>query len=524
MKIQKLLAPNKKSKQLYIKELDDLRREKEVNKESSGDIVFPIPLKKGEIISFETYINAFPIEKWYSYTKVKKLKIVLRTSKEVNVQIYNSTGVYERDSNNRYSGKREIDTDIKCKKRDGYIEYTISIKDENLSGVIYPIVEAITDCELLGGEYTSDTPTDVTESKICYIVSYNKDANITRNNIKAIINNPLYDGEHIIVCDMTGELSNDVFIDNSHVCSRIIQIPTSKDPGASYNEGISYITYEVEEEYTHAILVDSKVTIEDLILDRLVSFVNLLDDVRSDLIIQGDVIKDKNLLDSSGFFIKDKKPDIRFNNFDMIIPSDFITSCTYEEIDFFKFGLLCLPLSHIKVFNPNLRTNIELDYYLHHDNLKITNVNGFYGLLNNKESRQIIWDCYYNYRDYLIAIVDSDYELDKTEYRLFVEKEVNIQRKKGKIESAFAIIEAANDFLNGPDGLNDEYCIEEINERLVYLSDRFNDSVTGRRNVIKDRMELKKNYDKLCLKIDHNYDMIIDKWTKNKRKVENERE
>lgn len=524
MIIQKLLAPSNNLKSLYIKELDELKRWKDTIDECNANITFPISLNKGDIISFETYINAFPIEKWYSYTKAKNVQIVIRTSEKVNIQVYNSTGVYERDSNNRFSGKRKIDTDIKCIEYDEYKEYTINLKEKNLSGVIYPIIEAMTDCELLGGEYTSDTPKGASKCRICYIVSYNRDANTTRSNINAIINNPLYDGEYIVVCDMTGELSSDVFIDNSHVCSRMIQIPTSKNPGDSYNAAISYINSEAGEEYTHGIVVDSTVLVDEIILDRLVSFISLLDDVRSDMIIQGDLIKDNYLLDSSGYIIKDNKPDVRYNNFDLREPSDFITSSTCEEIDFFKFGVLCLPLKCFKAFNQDLRTNVELYCYLHNDNLKVTNLNGFFGRLCNKESRRIIWDYYYKYRDYYIAIVDSEFELDKTEYRLFVEKEVKIQRKKGNIEAAFAIIEAANDFLDGPEGLDDEYCLEEINERLIYLSGRFNDSVTGRKNVIRDRIELRKNYDKLCLKIDHSYDMIMEKWTEHKRKVDNERE
>ncbi len=524
MIIQNILPPRKNLKSLYIKELDPLRREKENRSNFDIDIAFPIRLNKGDIISFESYVNALPIEKWTSYTNVKSIGIRIRSTKEIKIQIYNSTGVYDWDNNGRYAGKKEIESEITCEDKRGYMEYSIVIKDKHLSGIIYPIIEVIDDCELLGGEYISDNTDSAKIVKPCFVVNYNRDANKTRQNISAILNNSLYDNELIIVSDMTGKLSKDAFIDNSHVCSKIIQIPTSQNIGKCYNEILRYISYDVEEDYTHALLIDSDVIFHSSECDRLISFLSTLDDVRNDMIIQGDILSDDSLLESSGYIIRDNKPSERFNGFDMTKPSDFVVLSTSEEMDYFKFGLLCVPLNQIKAYNPDLRTSIEFDYYLHHSSINVTNINGFFGVRENKESRGVVWDNYYRYRDYFIAIVDSEYELDKTEFRMYIDKEMKAESKKGNVELAFPILEAANDFLNGPDGLYDEYCLEEINDRLKELSQRFNDSIVGRKNIIKDRLELQKLYNKICLKIDHDYDMIIDEWTESKRKVDDERE
>ena len=471
MTIQKIIPPRQNLKSLYIKELDSLKREKENYGRSDIDITFPMALNNG-----------------------------------------------------RYAGKKEIESEITCEDKREYREYSIEIRDKHLSGIIYPIIEAIDDCELLGGEYISDNTDSAKIVKPCFVVNYNRDANKTRQNINAILNNSLYDNELIIVSDMTGKLSKDAFIDNSHECSKIIQIPTSQNIGKCYNEILRYISYDVEEDYTHALLIDSDVIFHCCECDRLISFVSTLDDVRNDMIIQGDILSDDSLLESSGYIIRDNKPSERFNGFDMTKPSDFVVLSTSEKMDYFKFGLLCVPLNQIKAYNPDLRTSIEFDYYLHHKSINVTNINGFFGVRENKESRGVVWDNYYRYRDYFIAIVDSEFELDKTEYRLYIEKEMKAESKKGNMELAFSILEAANDFLNGPDGLYDEYCLEEINDRLKELSQRFNDSIVGRKNIIKDRLELQKLYNKICLKIDHDYDMIIDEWTESKRKVDDERE
>ena len=524
MTIQKIVPPGQNLKSLYIKELDSLKREKEFFGSSDIDITFPMNLKKGDIISFETYVNALSIEKWTSYTNVKSIGIRIRSTKEIKIQIYNSTGVYDWDNNGRYAGKKEVESEITCEDKREYREYSIEIKDKHLSGIIYPIIEAIDDCELLGGEYISNNTGSAKKVKPCFVVNYNRDANKTRQNINAIRNNSLYDNELIIVSDMTGKLSKEVFIDNSHVCSKIIQIPTSQNIGKCYNEILRYISYDVEEDYTHAFLIDSDVILDSNACDRLISFISLLDDVRNDMIIQGDVLSDDSLVESSGYIIRDNKPSERFNGFDMTKPSDFVVLSTSEEVDYFKFGLLLVPLNQIKAYNPDLRTNVEFDYYLHHKSINVTNINGFFGVRENKESRGVVWDKYYRYRDYFIAIVDSEYELDKTEFRMYIDKEMKMESKKGNMELAFSILEATNDFLNGPEGLYDEYCLEEIRDRLKELTQRFNDSIVGRKNIIKDRLELQKFYNKICLKIDHDYDMIIDKWTESKRKVDDERE
>ncbi len=524
MIIQNILPPRKNLKSLYIKELDPLRREKENRSNFDIDIAFPIRLNKGDIISFESYVNALPIEKWTRYTKANNIGVTLRICGEVNIQIYNSIGVYDWDENLRSAGRKEIDVDISCSDKRDYKEYSITLREQNQVGLIYPIIEAFEDCELFGGEYTVDAPEEILQPKLCYIVNYNKDANVTRRVINMITGQESYDNESIIICDNTANLNKDVFIDSTQKNSNIIQIKTDIEKGYSYNKALNYIRRQKKEGCTHAILIDVGVDIAFDTFDRLKSFIAILDDIRKDMIIQGDILNGNTHIDGSGYILKNNVPQNRFNDFVLTKHEDIVIATSQEEVDFFKFGLVCVPLNCIQPFNPSLRECIELDYYLHNKKYNITSINGFAGVKKNSDKEGLIYNNYYCYRDYFIAIVDSEFELDKTEYRLYIEKEMKAESKKGNVELAFSILEAANDFLNGPDGLYDEYCLEEINDRLKELSQRFNDSIVGRKNIIKDKLELQKLYNKICLKIDHSYDMIMEKWTEHKRKVDNERE
>ena len=524
MRIQKLLAPNNNLKSLYIKELDELRREKEIITEANGNIRFPISLKKGDIISFGTYVNALVLDKWETLTKAKNIAIVLRSSGRIEAQVYNSRGAYDWDTDVRASGKEPVDVVVSEAKKEGIYEYTISLANVNCTGVVYPIIEAQEPCEFIGGEYICDDVEKLNPIKPCYVINYNRDAKSTRENIRAITTKAGYKGELIIVCDMTAELGDNVFIDNTHKHSNIIQMATSLEPGNSLNEAFDYIKNKADCDYTHIIVIDTKTILDDNALARVFTFISLLDDIRDNLIIQGDILSDSRHLESSGYLIKDDKPRRRYKGFDLCKSSDFVTAISSDEIDFFSFGLLCIPVKCNMYFDPNIRHYVEFEYFLNNRRLEIANINGFYGYVRSTLDEGIIWTTYYKMRDYLIAIINSEYEMDRQRFSDFMDSKIKSHYKKGGLELAFAIMESANDFLNGPEGLYDEYCLEEIRERLIELSADFNKRLTKGSNKIKDRIELQKQYNKLYLKIDHDYDMIIDSWTKSKRKVDDERE
>ena len=523
MRIQKLLPPNNNLKSLYIKELDELKREREITRDDNVGITFPLSLKRGDIISFGTYVNSLVLDKWVTLTKAKNIAVVLRTSGRIDVQLYNSRGVYDWDTGIRNAGKEPVEANVKKTQKKGVYEYTVSLSDVNCVGVVYPVIEALEPCEFLGGEYICDDVDKLNPIKPCYIINYNRDAKVTRENIDTITSKVGYNGELIIICDMTAELGENVFIDSTHKYSNIVQIATSLMPGDSLNKAFDYIRCNALEDYTHIIIIDAKTLIDDNALARVFTFVSLLDDIRDNMVIQGDIISGRTL-ESSGYVVRDGMPKSRFNGFDMGMSSDFVNEVSSEEIDFFSFGLLCVPVNNNMYFDPNIRHFVEFEYFLNNRKLEIACINGFFGYSRGTVSEGIIWTTYYRMRDYLIAIINSEYEMNRQRFSDFMDSEIKDYYKKGGLELSLAVMEAANDFLNGPEGLYDEYCLEEIRERLIELSDRFNHKLTAGTNKVKDRLELQKQYNKLYLKIDHDYDMIMDRWTKSKRKVDDERE
>ena len=58
---------------------------------------FPLEIKHGEILSLDTYFNAFSIGKWKKYTKLSDLALEIVTSGPVEIRAYQTVGMVETE-------------------------------------------------------------------------------------------------------------------------------------------------------------------------------------------------------------------------------------------------------------------------------------------------------------------------------------------------------------------------------------------------------------------------------------------
>ena len=509
MILQKLLLPHNSIKTLYIRELDTLRREKPENTAEPVSITFPMTMKRGGVYSFGTYVNAFDIDRWTHFTPVRDITIRIRTTGDIQVQIYNSMGVYDETNDERHTGRFEVDADIFCEVNKDYREYIIELKDISYKGAVYPIIEAREAGTLLGGEYTTTTSVEVHDIKPVAVINYNKDAKSTRSTIEAVRNCAKQDMP-IVVCDMTGELAEGTF-------EVIKQLSASDRRGDCANKAIDYIKTELEKDgnsYTHAIMIDNNIELAYEVLDRMLTFMSITDDFRDDLIIQGDVLRDGAVTEGEGYITEGINPKLSFANLDVSRSEDYVALFSSEEAEYFKWGLLCIPLNLERRFDPKLHDSIELDYYLRYKPLAITELNGFYAHRGSQIEDSIVKKYYYSYRDDIIARVDTDFEIGKLPFRSYIESEFKREVKSGNFELAFTIIQAVTDFLWGPVILKADNRTEA---RISELTNKLNDNIIKRRDKFKDRIKLEQEYSKLYLKIDSDYDMIVGQWQEAKR-------
>lgn len=507
MIIQKIQQPNSESAQLYYRELDSLRRDKAGYEKKETFTSWPIHLTRGRCISFGTYVNALSCDMIYDNTKALDISIVIRATGDIRIQVYNSVGVRDEADDKRHAGKREIDTDIFGEMYNGYKQYTVHLGENRYDGIIYPVVEALEDCMLLGAEYITGTPIDASDVRLAVVICYNKDAKSTKHNIDMVANfaKRLQCDIPIIICDMTANLNEETFTDANR---KISQIATSQKTGDSYNKALTYIR-ENYGGYTHAILIDKNTELSYGAMERLYNYLSVLDDIRDDMIIQGDVFSNDTYNEGAGYLIYDMTGHLRHRGYDMGLIEDVVSAMSSDEIDYFKSGLLCIPLKEYKPFNPRLHFAIELDYYLRHKPLSIMCLNGFFAYKSNRYDDGIVKDYYYRYRDDYIARVNTDMEVGKDAFKKYVTDEYNREVKKGNIYLAYTIIEATEDFLSGPKILDKDV---ETKDKIHKLTSAFNDNIIGRRSFFKERFLLHRKFTQLIVMIEREYDLIMDRW------------
>ncbi len=555
MIIQKILPPRNNSEGLFYRRLDEWMREtdyEQANK-ANADITFPIKLEKGEIISFDSYVNALPVEKWTRFTSIDNVVIKLRTTGKIKIQAYNSVGVYDEEADYKGAGRTEIPTKVSCEIRDGYPEYSVRLEDINYQGVIFPVIEAEEKVLLFGGEYVSEpaTATDdnfavseeprseavpaaeaeseaVTKApRPVVIINHLRDGKITQKNVDTIRKNTNCEIP-IIIADMTGCLGPEMFIDKSQSSSIIYQVTANERPGYCINKALKQLGKEQPDKYpiyTHAILIDHHVTVDGEAIDRLMTFLSGTDDIRKDLIVQGDILKDNAKLDDSGYVIKYKEVIPRFHDFNLRSRDEYVTVSSADEIDFFKFGLVCLPIHDYGKFDEDLHKSVELDYYLKNKPITVTSLNGFFGYKESGYSEGVIKSSYYKHRDDLIARVDSDLEVGRETFTSYIHGKYKEHLRNGSYELAYAVIYATEDFLSGPIILENRNYINITDMKLNELTKKLNENIINRKGKIKDRVKLELAYNELSVKIEKNYDMIIDEWKKERNlKTKNERE
>ena len=117
MIIQKLIGPSKEVCNewgMYFRKVDKEGNDIITYPYDDGDVMFhklidgvkasevaaesfPLEIKQGEILSLDTYFNAFSIGKWKKYTKLSNLALEIVTSGPVDVRAYQTVGMVETE-------------------------------------------------------------------------------------------------------------------------------------------------------------------------------------------------------------------------------------------------------------------------------------------------------------------------------------------------------------------------------------------------------------------------------------------
>ena len=273
---------------------------------------FPLEIKHGEILSLDTYFNAFSIGKWKKYTKLSDLALEIVTSGPVEIRAYQTVGMVETehmsqefpDEETMYSFLHNTRQEIECSQEteafvtdEGQqaIKTTIQFAKLADEGIYYI---TMTPCEetvsLLSGAYTTDAEKEDVNSVelvlgICTFQReefLKKNVNLVLDKVINSAKSPLSDHVEIYISDNGQTVPQGIFqSDKVHL------FPNKNAGGAGgfTRTMIESLFHRKDSPFTHIILMDDDIILSTDVLERTYHFLQFVDEEHHDMMVGGEM-------------------------------------------------------------------------------------------------------------------------------------------------------------------------------------------------------------------------------------------
>lgn len=406
-----------------------------------------LELNKGGIVSFDTYFNAFSVDSWKEYTKVRSIGAGFKLKGSFKINIYNIDKL------------GETKTVLSQKIINNKIFEEITVLDNfdisPYTGIIYLEIEALENlCQISKGYFSTLTESD-TNVKIAVVICTYKRENYVYKNMKLLENNLLEQSGH--------EDKLEVFIiDNGNTLekfdSNIIHLIPNKNAGGSggFARGMLEVLQQ-QHKFSHIILMDDDVLFEPEILERTWSFLSVVN--QKDICLGSSMLRlDKKYIqhERGAYWNKDKGFIPVKSNMDLRKLKDTLFNEIDEYIDYSAWWFFCFPVNAIKDYGLPYPFFIRMDdvEFCKRIKHKIIILNGicvWHEPFENKHSPSIE---YYFFRNSMIfnsLYFEKDFSTTKA-IKWFL-KPLLKELFSYRYETAESILKATLDFLKGPDAL-----------------------------------------------------------------------
>lgn len=423
-----------------------------------------VEVKKGGIISFDTYFNSFSVQKWKDYTNVKTISIVLYLKGVFKVRLLNID--YFSESMNLVNQKL-----ITAEALDELSVFE-DIEIHPYKGLLYVEIEALeSNCLFTGGCYTSINTSQKLDEKIAVVICTYKRELYVKNNIhllkKYLLNktSDLRDKFEIFIIDNGKTLES-----FSH--PKIHLIPNKNAGGSGgYTRGILEVLKR-KNDFSYIIFMDDDVVIAPEVFERIYNFQRFINE--KSLCIGGSMLKlDNKYIQHENGAIWDNgtvriKPDM-----DLRIVKNVVFNDIEEHINYNGWWLFCFPTKVIDDFS------LPYPFFIKMDDMelplrlkqKIITLNGICVWHESLESKYSpMTDYYFRKNEIILNILCSDSfsKIDAIKYIVkFSLREAFCYRYKG----ADIVLKAASDFLKGPEYLK-AINPEEKNMEVLRLGEK----------------------------------------------------
>ncbi|MGN1457734.1 MAG: hypothetical protein ACI4XP_07245 [Acutalibacteraceae bacterium] len=449
MKLQNLLFPQT---DICTDENMYFRREGETEFKCENGC---IGMKCNSSVDFDTYFNGFSAEKWFKYTKVKKIRIVIHARGKFRITLMRKEK--SADGNN---------TVILCEKTFGEENhdgtYTFPFDSDNTNGMFCFSVLCLSETgTILDGYYDGIVDeNDVRFVKIALIICTFKRETYVTKNINLLNDNFLGNPQssmnghlEIFISDNAGTLCReDVLLSDN------IQIFTNKNTGGSggFTRGmIEVLKCREQHKITHILVMDDDVVINPDSIYRTFNILSLLKDEYKDAFIGGAMLRlDRQYIQTESGAVWNKGYLVSRKTGLNLLDTDACLDNEIEETTEFNAWWYCaFPADVISDSNLPLPLFIrgdDVEYGLR--NMKhLILMNGicvWHEPFENKYSSSMF---YYIFRNRLIDNSIHNLQYRQTDFLKDLMKQVCREILCYRYKNAALLLDSAEDFFKGID-------------------------------------------------------------------------
>lgn len=422
-------------------------------------------IKSGSVVSFDTYINMFPISQLRNYTTSKNFVVSIQIKGTGRIEL-----IGLNQDNSEYL--------IRSVKYDCNDLSDIEIFDVNSINVLpeYCYIRIISETDSVinkGGLYTDEEPSQYDLKIACCFCTYKREKELIQNVnniVDGIINNPksiLYQCVDVFVSDNGHTLMCNQFRDKS------VHLFENKNYGGS--AGFTRCMMEAKwgqnsSNYSHIILMDDDAVINSFVIERTAELLRFLRSDYQKSAVGGAMLSlmDPCLQLENGSLWNGFYNEILGNNIDLSDREKIIVNQN-EQADYNAWFYICIPSSTVT------EDNLPLPVFIHGDDInygirdtnKIISMNGICIWHPNPLVRSRSYMEYYDARNY--KIVDPAFSASVGSIKAFVKdfKAILLDALSYRYEEAHYRIKGCKDYLKGIDWLKkldaEKYNAEIIN-------------------------------------------------------------
>lgn len=413
----------------------------------------PISLGNKMVLSTNTYMNSFSIEKWQKYCMLDSLSLHLFVSGNIKVSVVNThlnaTDVMQEE---------EIFSAVVTSQ-----EMTeLKIPLDRRKGVIYYTIEALADsCIFYDAYYEEETAPMHNINLAINICTYKREKDLLHNvtilkeNILENKKSPLYKKVKCYIVD-NGQTLHEVVKATDDI---FLFMNRNVGGAGGFTRGLMEIEKDAEElGLTHVIFMDDDIELNCEAVNRTFALLSYLSDEYQDSFIAGALldINEKWMQQESGALWNQGNCNYVHQGLDMRIFDNVVFSEREAKRDYAAWWYCCMNLQTI-----DKKNNLPIPIFVHMDDVEyslrnasnIITMNGIAVWHPTSAHRRIATNEYYNCRNTLIVNVLYYEDISYSALKINVVKSILAAFLRMRYAVMDLLVQAIEDFCKGPEWL-----------------------------------------------------------------------